>query len=97
MLENLPKSFLLQLVDIDPVVGMVYKNLHIACGVKRVDAWRFITSRRRCNLALYLTIQNMNVNKLIKCVVHTKTDSDDRVFSSIISFDAYIWYDHVLY
>ena len=43
MLENLPESFLLQLADIDPVVGMVSKKLHKSCGVSRINVWKFVT------------------------------------------------------
>jgi len=47
MLEDLPESFLLQLANIDLVVGMISKKLHKSCCGSRIVAWKFMTSRAR--------------------------------------------------
>jgi hypothetical protein len=80
MLENLPESFLLQLADIDPVVGMVSKKLHKSCGGSIIDTWKFVTSRARYIMAISNTVRGGYVFEGIQSVACVKAASGDNEF-----------------
>ena len=80
MLENLPESFLFQLADIDPVVGMISKNLHKSCGGSIIDTWKFVTSRARYRMAISNTIRGGYVFEGIESVACAKAASGDKEF-----------------
>ena len=90
MLENLPDLFLSQLADIDPVVGMLSKKLHKSCGVSCIDAWKFLTSRARYELAISsLCCRNSDIFEGIKAVMYAKAASGDAEFMYIVSTPRY--------
>ena len=80
MLENLPESFLLQLVNIDPIVGMISKKLRKSCGGSRIDAWKYITSRARYLFEGNKTSFYGNTLRGFRSIMSTKTVSDDVEF-----------------
>ena len=87
MLENLPDSFLSRLADIDPVVGMLSKKLHKSCGVSCIDAWKFLTSRDRYELA----ISNLCLSYYqgVRSVMYAKAASFDPEFVHYILIPGY--------
>ena len=86
MLENLPDSFLSQLADIDPVVGMLSKKLHKSCGVSCIDAWKFVTSRDRYELAIYnFCCRYDDLYRGIKAVMYAKAAVGDPEFMYAVS------------
>jgi hypothetical protein len=80
MLENLPESFLLQLPDIDPVVGMLSKKLHKSCGGSFIDAWKFVTSRARYELVISNLYCGYDDLQGISVVMHAKAAAGDPEF-----------------
>ena len=80
MLENLPESFLFQLADIDPVVGMISKKLRKSCGGSIIDTWKFVTSRARYRMAISNTIRGGYVFEGIESVAYAKAASGDNEF-----------------
>jgi len=98
MLENLPESFLLQLADIDPVVGMVSKKLYNVCGGSFIDVWKFLTYVTRYNLILSQTIDNFNIHTGIQCVACANVASGDHMFvNSSCEHDMDIWREDIMY
>jgi hypothetical protein len=85
MSENLPESFLLQLADIDPMVGMVSKKLHKSCGISSIDAWKFMTSRDTFRLAISNIVRGENAYEGIESVAIAKGAFGD---------DEFIFMDH---
>lgn len=51
-IEKLPDSFIASLADMDPIVGILSKTLRKSCGSKRIDAWKFVNSPVRAELAI---------------------------------------------
>jgi len=85
MLEDLLESFILQLANIDPVVGMISKKLHKSCSGSRIDAWKYITPRAR-----YIeTTSNLSpfdkVSQGLRSFMTTKAVSSDRGFTGFKS------------
>jgi hypothetical protein len=90
MLENLPESFILQLANIDPVVGMISKKLHKSCSGLRIDAWICITSRARYIVATSNLSPYDKISKGLRSFMTAKAVSGDREFTSFKS-DKYIY------
>ena len=89
MLENLPESFLLQLADIDPVVGIVSKKLRKSCGVSCIDAWKILTSRARYELAISTLCLGDSDVQGIRSVMYAKAASGDAEFMYMVSTPRY--------
>jgi hypothetical protein len=89
MLENLPDSFLSQLADIDPVVGMLSKKLHKSCGVSCIDAWKFLTSRDRYELAMSNLCLRYSDLRGVRSVMYAKAASFDPEFVHYILIPGY--------
>jgi len=85
MLKNLPESFLLQLADIDPVVGMVSKKLHKSYGGSRIDAWKFVTSRARYELLISNVFCGSDNCRGIRDVMYAKAAFGDPEFMYVVS------------
>ena len=89
MLGNLPDSFLSQLADIDPVVGMLSNKLRKSCGVSCIDAWKFVTSRARYELVIsnfcleYYDLQG------VSAIIHAKAAVGDPEFMYMVSTPRY--------
>ena len=83
MLEDLPESFILQLANIDPVVGMISKKLHESCGGSRIDAWKFMTSPARFNFLRSNLIDYGNAMRGIKSIMSVKAASGDIAFMNM--------------
>jgi hypothetical protein len=93
MLENLPESFLLQLTDIDFVVGMVSKKLHKFCGVSCIDAWKFLTSRAIYELVISSFCCSYDDEKGIKAIEYAKASAGDPKFMYAVS--TWTYEDHL--
>ena len=93
MLENLPDSFLSQLADIDPVVGMLSKKLNKSCGVSCIDAWKFVTSRDRYELVIsnFCLDLGFRIYDLqgVRAVVYAKAASGDPEFMYMVFIQNY--------
>ena len=81
MLENLPESFLLQLVNIDPIVGMISRKLHKSCGGSRIDAWKFMTTRARYSFVGSHLSYFGNSMRGFRSIMTAKTASGDVEFN----------------
>ena len=80
MLEDLPVSFLSHLADIDPVIWIVSKKLYKSRDVSCIDAWKFLTSRNRYELAISNLCLSYSDLQGVIVVMYAKAASGDAEF-----------------
>lgn len=82
-MENLPAMFIAQLATLDPVVPMLSKIFSEISGGRRepINAWLFVTSPARFDLAIGMTLKRPSDREGIRSVRAAKARRGDPEFS----------------